>query len=68
MTKTVRITEGQATREPVLAIARAMAARDRGDIVECPWWFTYIAMSQEKWRRGDKAAEVVNERIQEALR
>jgi len=67
MSKTVRITEGQATREPVLAIARAMAARDRGDIVECPWWFTFMAMSQEKWRRGDKRAEAVNERVQEVL-
>jgi len=68
MNKTVRITEGQATREPVLAIARAMAARDRGDIVECPWWFTYMAMSRDKWRRGDRSAEAVYEKIQEALR
>ena len=68
MSKTVRITEREATREPVLAIARAMAARDRGDIVECPWWFTYIALGQEKWRRGDRSAEAVNERIQEAMR
>jgi len=68
MSKTVRIAEREATREPVLAIARAMAARDRGDIVECPWWFTYLAMSHEKWRRGDKGAEVVNERIQEVLK
>ncbi len=48
----VTVTEQEVTREPMMAVAKAMAARERGDLVECPWWFTYMAMSNPKFRKG----------------
>ena len=68
MSSIVRITEAEASREPVLAVAKAMAARERWDVVECPWWFTYLAMSHPKFRKTDQRADAINDRIQEALR
>ena len=54
MSPTVRITEREIDRDMDAAIYKAMVARERGDVLEVPWWFYPVALSNPHFRRGEQ--------------
>jgi hypothetical protein len=50
----VRITEREITRDPEGAVVKAMAARERGDVLEVPWWFYPGLHLNPRFHRGEQ--------------